>query len=30
MVSVWVEGDDSESANLSGVSTSELLNCDIV
>ena len=27
---MWVEGDDSESANSSGVSTSELLNCDIV
>ena len=30
MVWVWVEGDGSESANSSGVSTSELLNCDIV
>ena len=30
MVWVWVEGDGSESANSSEVSTSELLNCDIV
>ena len=30
LVWVWVEGDGSESANSSGVSTSELLNCDIV
>ena len=27
---VWVEGDGSESANSSGVSTFELLNCEIV
>ena len=30
LVSVWVEGDGSESAKLSGVSTLELLNCEIV
>ena len=27
---VWVWGDGSESANSSGVSTSELLNCEMV
>ena len=27
---VWVEGDGSESANSSRVSTSELLNCEMV
>ena len=27
---VWVEGDGSESANSSGVSTFELLNCEIL
>ena len=30
LVWVWGEGDGSESANSSGVSTAELLNCDIV
>ena len=30
LVWVWVEGDGSESANSSGVSTLELLNCEIV
>ena len=30
LVWVWVEGDGSEFANSSGVSTSELLNCEMV
>ena len=30
LVFVWVEGDGSESANSSEVSTSELLNCEMV
>ena len=30
LVGVCVEGDNSESANSSGVSISELLNCEIV
>ena len=30
LVGVCVEGDGSESANSSGVSISELLNCEIV
>ena len=30
LVWVWVEGDGSEFANSSGVSMSELLNCEIV
>ena len=30
LVWVWVEGDGSELANSSGVSTSELLNCEMV
>ena len=30
LVWVWVEGYGSESANSSGVSTAELLKCDIV
>ena len=30
LVWVWVEGDGSESANSSGVSTSEFLNCEMV
>ena len=30
LVGVLVEGDGSESANSSGVSMSELLNCEIV
>ena len=30
LVWVWVEGDGSESANSSGVSISELLNCEMV
>ena len=29
LVWVWVEGDGSESANSSGVSTSDLLNCEM-
>ena len=30
LVWVWVGGDGLESANLSGVSQSELLNCEMV
>ena len=30
LVWVWVEGHGSESANSSGVSTLEFLNCEIV
>ena len=30
LVWIWVEGDGSESANLSGVSTLEFLNCEMI